>query len=118
MAHLFRVSLLGLGSGFQDYLQRLHGTGFGVSVGIHYGDTVVGALGARDARVVTAIGDAVNTAARVEWANRLHDTRLLVSGAVREAVGDGYEMVEKPPVELPGKSGVHVLFEVQEDARG
>ena len=97
---------------FQSYLDRLHGIGFGVSVGVHVGDVVVGEMGAGESRAVTAIGDAVNTAARVEWANRVHGTRMLVTEAVHDAVERHFEMRRHPPIELPGKSGAHPLWEV------
>lgn len=97
---------------FQAYLQRLHGAGFGISVGIHAGDVVVGEMGAGESRAVTAIGDAVNTASRVEWANRIHDTRILVSHEVHASVERHFEMRRHPPIELPGKSGTHSLWEV------
>lgn len=99
---------------FQAYLERLHGAGFGISVGVHVGDVVVGEMGAGESRAVTAIGDAVNTAARVEWANRVHGTRMLVSEDVRSAVERYFEMEAHPAIELPGKSGTHALWEVRE----
>jgi adenylate cyclase len=87
---------------------------FRVGVGVHVGEVVVGSVGAGDRRRVTAIGDAVNLAARVEAANRAAGTSLLVSDAAREAAGAGRLRVgRRIDVELKGKSGIHALFEVE-----
>jgi adenylate cyclase len=96
----------------QPYVEQLHGTGFGISVGVNAGPAVVGAVGSGASRVVTAIGDTVNTAARIEWANRIHGTRLLIGEPVRRAVGERFRLQAMPPIELPGKSGRHVLYAV------
>ncbi len=54
----------------------------------------------------------MNTAARVEGANRQFGTRLLVSETVVEALGDRLEAEPRPPIELSGKTGVHTLYSV------
>ncbi|HSG78370.1 MAG TPA: adenylate/guanylate cyclase domain-containing protein [Acidimicrobiia bacterium] len=107
------LALIEAVDGFQTYVERLHGRRFGISVGIHHGPAVVGALGSGASQVVTAIGDTVNTAARVEWANRRFGTRMLVSDAVVETVGSRLAAVPQEPIELPGKQGVHTLYAVE-----
>lgn len=52
-------------------------------VGLHYGEAVVGNFGGEGRIQYTALGDAMNTAARLEGANKPLDTKVLVS---REAV--------------------------------
>ncbi|NLR71584.1 adenylate/guanylate cyclase domain-containing protein [Novosphingobium sp. ERN07] len=52
-------------------------------VGVHYGEAVVGNFGGEGRIQYTALGDAMNTAARLEGANKTLDTKVLVS---REAV--------------------------------
>ncbi len=98
---------------FQEYVASIHDHRFGVSIGIHYGRCVMGEIGAGPNRTVTAIGDAVNTAARVEHANRVFDTRLLVSAEVRERLVDELDATAQQPIELAGKTGTHVLYEVK-----
>jgi class 3 adenylate cyclase len=106
------LGIIDVADRLQPYVEQLHGTGFGISVGINFGPAVVGAVGTGASRVVTAIGDTVNTAARIEWANRIHGTRLLIGESVRRAVGDRFAIDAMPPIDLPGKSGHHVLYAV------
>ncbi len=98
---------------FQAYVAPLHDRRFGVSIGVHYGRCVVGEIGAGPSRTVTAIGDAVNTAARVEHANREFDTRMLVSAQVHDRLAGAFDTVPQQPIELAGKAGTHVLYAVK-----
>ena len=79
---------------------------------MHFGPAVVGALGSGDSRIVTAVGDVVNTAARIEQANRAFGTSFLVSDAVARALGESLVATPQAPIALPGKSGRHVLHAV------
>ena len=56
-----------------------------VSMGLHAGMALTGTVGTEQRKEYTVIGDAVNTAARVESLNRTYDSTLLVTGSVFEA---------------------------------
>lgn len=56
-------------------------------VGLHYGDAVVGNFGGEGRIQYTALGDAMNTAARLEGANKPLDTKVLVSREAAERSG-------------------------------
>ncbi|MET0179528.1 MAG: adenylate/guanylate cyclase domain-containing protein, partial [Novosphingobium sp.] len=56
-------------------------------VGVHYGHAVVGNFGGEGRIQYTALGDAMNTAARLEGANKALDTRVLVSREAAERSG-------------------------------
>lgn len=100
-------------SRWRSYLAFTHGRVLEVSVGVHTGPVVVGALGSGDSRIVTAVGDVVNTAARIEQANRAFGTALLVSDDVARALGDRLVAAAQLPISLAGKSGRHILHAVE-----
>lgn len=100
-------------AGWRSYLVPLHGRTLQVSVGVHAGRAVVGALGVGPARVVTAVGDVVNTAARIEQANRSFGTNLLVSAEVARSLGGRLVTTPMPPIPLAGKTGIYQLHAVE-----
>ena len=53
----------------RPYLKTMY-TRFDIGVGIHWGEAVVGDIGAGKSKRLTAIGDAMNFASRVESANK------------------------------------------------
>jgi adenylate cyclase len=107
------LDLIAAVGAWKAYLIVLHGRALEVSVGVHYGPAVVGALGSGDSRIFTAIGDTVNTAARIEQANRAFGTNLLVSEAVVRVLGESLVATAQPPIALAGKTGHHVLHAVE-----
>lgn len=56
-------------------------------VGVHYGEAVVGNFGGEGRIQYTALGDAMNTAARLEGANKALGTKVLVSREAAERSG-------------------------------
>ena len=92
-------------------LEELYGRSFDMNVGIHFGPAIVGSLLGEPA-TITAIGDTVNMANRIEQANKEFGTRLLVSDAARAHAGDALVIGRSFSSSLPGKAGEHALFEV------
>jgi Adenylate cyclase, family 3 (some proteins contain HAMP domain) len=96
----------------KPYLEAIYGKSFQIGVGIHYGEVVVGAIGAQSLKRVTAIGDAVNLASRIEAANKQADTKLLISQETYDEVNDRVQIRKTIKVSLPGKKGEFSLYEV------
>ncbi len=73
-----------------------------VGIGINTGMVVTGAIGSSRALQYTAIGDAVNTAARL--CSMAKGGEIILSEATYRKVRDQIEAVTLPPVRLRGKS--------------
>jgi adenylate cyclase len=50
-----------------------------IGIGIHYGEAIVGAMGPPRSQIITAIGDTVNTCARLESLSKDYDCVAIVS---------------------------------------
>lgn len=72
-------------------------------IGIHGGDVVIGDIGFRDHTVFTAIGDAVNVAARLQDMTKTLNCRAIVSGEVCRTAGLGTDALPQTEVTLRGR---------------
>lgn len=98
--------------GMQPYFEAQFRTNFRIGIGIHYGEVVLGAVGAGDRRQLTAIGDAVNLAARIESANKEAGTEFLISEGMHQQVEDYVTVGKHCDYVIKGKTGTYSLHEV------
>jgi adenylate cyclase len=70
-----------------------------IGIGIHFSEAIVGAMGPPRSQVITAIGDAVNTCARLESLTKEYGCSVVISRQAAETAGlrlDGKELHEAP----------------------
>lgn len=104
------------GAALEEELLEKFGRSVGFGVGVNCGPAVVGNVGCEFRMDFTAIGDTVNTAARLE-ANAKKG-QVLISDAVYERVKDRIEVEEVGEIPLKGKSKGVFVYSVTSVNRG
>jgi adenylate cyclase len=81
-----------------------------LSIGLHTGPAVVGAMGAATRREFTAVGDTVNLAARLENLTREYDTDLAISGETARQIGGQFNLRLLAERKVRGRSSPVQVF--------
>jgi adenylate cyclase len=74
-----------------------------IGIGIHAGPIIIGEMGYGSATAITAIGDAVNTASRLEQLTKEYGSELVVSEDVVRRAGLDFAAFPSQQVEIRGK---------------
>lgn len=96
----------------KPFFASMYDIDFDIRIGLHYGEAVIGTLGSIGHERLTAIGDVVNVASRVEAANKEAGTRLLISDALHDEVRDKVEVADFVRTRLRGTSERITLHEI------
>jgi adenylate cyclase len=86
-----------------------------IRIGLHSGDAIVGNLGSDRLFDYTVVGDTVNLASRLESANKLFKTGIIVSEETLQAAGDRFLARELGLIEVKGKSVPVKIFELMDE---
>ncbi len=76
-----------------------------IGIGLHSGPTIVGEMGYQRATQLTAIGDTVNTASRLEALTKDFGAELVVSQELVDQAGVDLDAHERHEVEIRGRQG-------------
>lgn len=98
---------------FNEYLNEMYDRSFGIRAGINFGKVIVGNFDTGMMSKISAIGDAVNLASRIETANKDFGTQLLISQSAKEEIQGLVETHKMYRARLKGKSGEYVLYAVK-----
>jgi len=81
----------------------------GFGIGIHGGEVIIGDIGYRDHMVFTALGDAVNVAARLQDMTKSLACEAILSEEVRITAGLAAESLPEQEVAIRGRSGPMIV---------
>ncbi len=106
------LRMLAAAQNLNRYLEDHFGYSFEPRIGLHYGSVVVGQVGHPKKRDFTVIGDAVNTASRIEVLNKNHGTRVLASEDLVAPILPSLEIGRRFEARIRGRSESVRLIEI------
>lgn len=99
--------------GLRDLWEKRRLPGIQCRIGINSGPMIIGNMGSARVFDYTVIGDAVNLASRLEGANKLYNTFLMISEATHDLLTPGlFKMRVLDVIKVKGKTEAVKVFEV------
>ncbi len=103
--------LIGRAARYEQTLSGQHpGLPFRIGCGIHRGTVAMGSIGRHAARDFTIIGDAVNTAFRIEGLCKTLGRQIIASEPIRDAAGADFRFEDMGTHEIRGRASALRLF--------
>ncbi len=91
---------------------------FRIGIGLNHGDVIFGHLGSDEKHEVTAIGDPVNIASRLQGATKQYHVNLLFGESIAPLVKDRFRLRTVDLIQLKGKSEPVEVFTAVEERAG
>ena len=88
------------------------GTPLRARMGLHTGRALVGRMGPDSRRTYTAIGDSINLGSRLESANKIYGTHILISEPTHRAAQGEIEARELDLIRVQGKTQAIRIYEL------
>ena len=106
------LEVLEAAADMNEYVNMIYGHPFKVRVGISLGEVIFGLMGDESSARETVVGDVVNTASRLESANKTMGTSMLVTDNIQVRTLASVEYGRRFDLDLPGKDDLVVAHEV------
>ncbi len=97
---------------FNRYLNKMYDRSFGIRAGISFGKVIVGNFDTGMMTKISAIGDLVNLASRIEAVNKKFGTQLLISQSAYQEIESVVKTHKIYSSKLKGKSGDYLLYSI------
>src|SRR5262249_38836577 len=81
-----------------------------MGIGVNTGLIMSGSVGSERRLEYAAVGDATNTASRLQSLSKQSDHQLFVAQSTRDALGDAHGLVPLGPMDLPGRQEPCVVW--------
>jgi adenylate cyclase len=96
----------------REELKGLGAASLFTRIGVNTTDAAVGFVGSSHLFNYTALGDGVNLASRLEGANKLYGTRILISQTTADLAGDQFIMRKVDLLQVKGKKQPMAVYEL------